>query len=147
MVQDGQRADEARTIFIIEDDENNREFLGVAITTETPYGVLLMGSCTEALARLNEVQTIKPALLLLDYRLPEMTGLEFYDCLHQTAGLENVPALLLTALPLAEEIKQALAERNISVLFKPFQLDDLLGSITQTIQFDSPLLADTRQPV
>jgi hypothetical protein len=46
MAQDVQQS-RAETIVIVEDDEDTREFLTLAITTETPYHILSMGSGAE----------------------------------------------------------------------------------------------------
>ena len=73
MVQ-GRPPPAATTILIVEDDEATREFLTLAITTETPYHVFSLGSATETFQRLNEIQAAKPALLILDYRLASMTA-------------------------------------------------------------------------
>jgi DNA-binding NtrC family response regulator len=59
MAQDVQQS-RAETIVIVEDDEDKREFLTLAITTETPYHILSMGSGSETLQHLDEVQASSP---------------------------------------------------------------------------------------
>ncbi len=136
MTQVGEQA-AGLTILIVEDDEDTLVFLKLALTSETPYGVLLMKSSIETLQRLNEVEAVQPALLLLDYHLPKMTALDLYDHLHARAKLAQVPAIMITADPLCGEIKRALAERNITLLEKPFGLDELFQCIEQTMQLKS----------
>src|SRR5947209_8385396 len=93
-----------------------------ALIQETPYQALLVTSGKQAL---KTVQTLKPNLVLLDYRLPDMNGLEIYDRLHKTKGLENVPAILMSAnMP-----KQRAQQRDIRALSKPFELSELLENI------------------
>jgi|GEM_PF-418757 len=133
MTQVGEQA-AGLTILIVEDDEDTLVFLKLALTSETPYGVLLMKSGIETLQRLNEVEAVQPALLLLDYHLPKMTALDLYDRLHAQAKLAQVPALMITADPLCGEIRRALAERNIALLEKPFGLDELFQRIEQTMK-------------
>ncbi len=133
MVQ-GIPAPATTTILIVEDDEATREFLTLAITTETPYQVFSLGSATETFQRLNEIQAAKPALLILDYRLTSMTALELYDRLYGTAELKNIPTIIITAGHLDEETQRALGERNMQFLEKPFDLNELISCIGQAVQ-------------
>jgi CheY-like chemotaxis protein len=132
MSQNAQRTTD-KTILLVEDDEDTREFLTLAITTETPYHVFSMENGFDVLQRLDEVRVIRPMLLLLDYRLPSMTALDLYEQLHTIAELGNVPALVITADPLDEGTKRMLKERSVALLEKPFNIDDLIHSIEQAI--------------
>jgi CheY-like chemotaxis protein len=134
----------AATILIVEDDEDTREFLTLAITTETPYHVFSLGSATETFQRLNEIQAAKPALLILDYRLTSMTALELYDRLSVTAELKKIPTIIITADHLNEETRRALAARNIRLLEKPFDLNELISCIGQAVQPGDLLVIDTQ---
>jgi DNA-binding NtrC family response regulator len=133
MVQ-GIPAPATTTILIVEDDEDTREFLTLAITTETPYQVFSLGSATETFQRLNEIQAAKPALLIFDYRLTSMTALELYDRLYGTAELKSIPTIIITAGHLDEETQRALVERNMRFLEKPFDLNELISCIGQAVQ-------------
>jgi CheY-like chemotaxis protein len=135
MVQ-GRPPPAATTILIVEDDEATREFLTLAITTETPYPVFSLGSAIETFQRLNEIQAAKPALLILDYRLASMTALELYDRLCGTVELKTIPTLIITADHLDEATQRALAERNMRFLEKPFDLSELISCIRQAVQPD-----------
>src|SRR5258708_37519883 len=104
----------ATTILIVEDDEDTREFLTLAITTETPYHVFSLGSATETFQRLNEIQAARPALLILDYRLNCMTALELYDRVDVITELKNNPTIIITSDHLYEDTQRALAQRNVS---------------------------------
>lgn len=146
MTQVGEQA-AGLTILIVEDDEDTLMFLKLALTSETPYGVLLMKSGIETLQRLNEVKAAQPALLLLDYHLPMMTALDLYDYLHAEAKLAQIPAIMITADPLCEGIRHALAERNIALIEKPFGLDELFQCIEQTMQPDLSSPTESEQTV
>ena len=135
----------ATTILIVEDDEDTREFLTLAITTETPYHVFSLGSATETFQRLNEIQAAKPALLIFDYRLASMTALELYDRLCVTVELKNIPTIIITADHLDEDTQRALAERNIRFLEKPFDLNELISCIGQAVQPGVLLVIDTQE--
>lgn len=115
-----------KTILIVEDDTVVAAFLAAAIEQETPYQALLATSSSQAL---EVVHDRKPNLFLLDYRLPGISGLELYDQFHATRELQDVPALLISAsFPFEEASK-----RNILLIQKPFELDDLLRNIEKLL--------------
>lgn len=113
---------QAKTILVVEDDADIGEFLVQAILTETPYQALLAKDAFQALKVAHDV---KPNLLIFDYQLPHMNGIELYDQFHAMKELEDIPALIISAgLP-----EKEIAKRHITGLHKPLELSDLLNSI------------------
>lgn len=111
-----------KTILLVEDDVNIGEVLVQAIAQETPYMVLLVSDGFEAL---NMARGIKPHLMILDYQLPRMNGIELYDHLHTMPALADVPAIMMSArLP-----EKELGKRNILGMNKPIDLDEFLQAI------------------
>ena len=135
----------AKTILLVEDDEDIRELLLRTFTIETDYEVLALKSDAETIRRLDEVLNLKPVLFLLNYRLPTMTGLELYDILHAQRGLQNVPAIIISAFQLTKSIKRRLQVRDITLLEKPFDLEDFLSFIEQTLLSQQSAIADIRE--
>lgn len=111
-----------KTILLVEDDAAIAELLVQIIVQETPYQVL---SVADGLQALDMVQNIKPDLLLLDYWLPVIHGIELYDRLSAMRGMEQVPTIMLSVNPPLQEIKK----RQITCLRKPFDVDQLLHTI------------------
>lgn len=114
----------AKTILIVDDDGDIASVLAEAISTETPYRAVVAGNASQV-SRL--VQRVKPDLLILDYHLPGLNGIELYDWLHTDPLFENIPALLLTAsqkMPHRE-----ITRRQIIGLGKPIELDEFLATI------------------
>ena len=123
------------TILIVDDDEGIREMLTSLIETETPYHPLVFGSADETLKCMTQIIEAKPILFILDYRLLTMTGLDLYDRLHQHTALGKQPAIMLTAVGRDEHMERATAQRQIEMLTKPFEIEDLLCCIKQTLSY------------
>ena len=85
-----------KLILILEDDPAHGWLLQHLIQHETPYYVLLASNGVEAL---KLVRSLVPHLILLDYTLPGMNGLQVYEQIQAEPGLEQVPAILVTAWP------------------------------------------------
>ena len=115
-----------RIILVIEDDDSIGTFLVEAISQETPYIAMLV---TDGFQALQLVHTIKPCLVITDYRLPNMNGLELYDTLKSMHVLQNTPAILMSAHLPWQEVQK----RNLVGLNKPFELDDLLNTVERLL--------------
>jgi CheY-like chemotaxis protein len=109
-------------ILIVEDDPAIGELLAVAIAYETSYQPVLVSRGQEAL---HAVQEVRPVLLLLNYQLPDMTGVQLYDELHAQPAFATIPAIVISANVPEEELRK----RHLVDIAKPFDLDDLLQTI------------------
>ena len=123
-----QQACTRKTILIVEDDAAIGMFLLEAISQETAYHPLLVPDAFEAL---KAMQGIKPNLILLDYYLPKMNGIELYDQLQASPECANVPVILLTTN--LDKRLEEIEERNLVGLSKPVDLDDLLNTIEKAL--------------
>ncbi len=114
-----------KTILVIEDDASIGELL-VDVLSETSYQTFLVSNGLQALQLVNSV---KPALVITDYRLPNMDGIELYDRLHARQDLADMPTIIMSAYLPVEEVKK----RKLVSLEKPFELDELISTIEQLI--------------
>jgi CheY-like chemotaxis protein len=116
-----------QTILLVEDDADIGEFIAQALNDETPYTILHVVDGKRALEAVNSV---KPALFILDYQLPGMNGIELYDRLHALKELEDIPTLIISAnFPARKDLQQ----RQITFLKKPFDLNELFKAIEQLL--------------
>jgi DNA-binding response OmpR family regulator len=115
-----------KTVLVVEDDIGIGNFLVQAILQETPYQAMLVADGFQAI---KAVTNIRPSLFILDYQLPRMNGIELYDQLHATKGLEHIPAMVISArLP-----RQEIEKRKIIAMSKPLELDDFLNTIEKLL--------------
>ena len=73
------------------------------------------------------LRTVKPDLILLDYSLPGMNGLELYDTIHTVKALKHLPVLIVSAE--TARIQKEIKARQLLQLQKPFDLANLLQAI------------------
>ena|SRR5256885_10020122 len=120
----------AATILVVEDDEDIRELIGLLISTLSAYHYSLVSDAFQAI---HFTKGVKPDLFIVDYRLPAgINGLELYDQLHATPGLEAIPAILVTATRL-EALRADIETRQITAFEKPFDLDAFLLTVQRMI--------------
>ena len=115
---------DVKTVFIVEDDDAIGDLLVQAIEQETSYHAVLASDGFQALKMLR---TVKPDLILLDYSLPGMNGLELYDTIHTVKALKHLPVLIVSAE--TARIQKEIKARQLSQLQKPFELANLFQAI------------------
>ncbi len=115
-----------KTILIVEDDPSIGEMFVQTLADENIYKLLLVTSGAQAL---EVVKKTTPDLLLLDYHLPNMTGLELYDRIHMIPHLSRIPAILITAGVLQYDIQ----DRHMVGMSKPVDINKLLDIIAELL--------------
>jgi two-component system response regulator (stage 0 sporulation protein F) len=114
------------TILIVEDDADIGQFLQQLIEEETPYNTKVID---HGLRALEQAPGINPCLLLLDYRLPGINGVELYDRLQTREDMQGIPTIMMSAtLPVQE-----LEKRGIYQLRKPMDIGSVLRMITHAL--------------
>ena len=71
----------------------------------------------------------KPDIIVTDFQMPIMTGLELVEKLRQNEATKDIPVIMLTARGFAIEDEQKKALRISEFLSKPFSPKELLRSI------------------
>ena len=117
-----------KIVLIVDDDRDVGDILQKIILDQTDYKVVWIA---ESDLVLDAAWYLRPSLLLLDYMLPSIDGLDLYDRLQGMEGMRGVPTVLISAsetLPFEE-----LRARGIYLLKKPFELGDLLDMLAQLL--------------
>jgi FixJ family two-component response regulator len=118
------------TVFIIDDDRGMRQSMQDLVES--------VGLRAESFATgeefLRRKRTNDPSCLVLDVRLPQMSGLDFQRRLAET-GVQ-IPIIFVTAHGDVPMSVRALKSGAVEFLTKPFRDQDLLDAIQQALQRD-----------
>lgn len=82
----------------------------------------------EALTKLNLLNDL--GLILLDWNMPRMDGLEFIQSLRSQSEWADLPVLMMTAENQQTKINEALMAGVSEYIMKPFSLDMLVDKLT-----------------
>ncbi len=74
-----------------------------------------------------------PDLVITDYQMPYMTGLELCEKLREDEQTENIPVVMLTARGFDIEAHEMEAARISGVLSKPFSPREVLAKVEQVL--------------
>ena len=124
------KAADIPTVFIIDDDLSMRR----AIQDLVESVGLLAESFATGGEFLRRGRTTSPSCLVLDVRLPQMSGLDFQNRLAET-GMQ-IPIIFITAHGDVPMSVKALKAGAVEFLTKPFRDQDLLDAIQQALQRD-----------
>jgi len=75
----------------------------------------------------------KPDIIVTDFQMPVMTGLELLEKIRQNEATKDIPAILLTARSFAIEDEQKQYLQISECLSKPFSPKELLRSIEDVL--------------
>ena len=86
----------------------------------------------EAFDRLKEHADVQ--LILLDWNMPEMNGIEFLRAVKDRPGLSKIPVIMLTTESERRKMIEAIEAGAKHYLTKPFQPETLATKILQCVE-------------
>ncbi len=116
-------------ILVAEDERDIRELIGHALRF-AGFEVVLVANGTEAL---EQTASEQPDLVLLDVRMPKLTGYEVCERLKRDPATRSIPVVFLSAKGQESEIEQGLAAGAEAYILKPFGPEDLANQVRQIL--------------
>lgn len=121
---------EEQIVFVVDDDEGIREGLSVLLeTVDLPHRLF-----SSAMEFLESYELSQPGCLVLDIRMPRMSGLDLQLKLADMGS--SLPIIFITGhgdIPMAVE---AMRRGALDFIRKPFREQDLLDSINEALEYD-----------
>jgi two-component system phosphate regulon response regulator PhoB len=124
------KSDGNSTVLIVEDETDLREMLADSLE-QAGYNVLQAGAVTAARQQLDKNV---PDLILLDWMLPDTTGLNWLRQLRRTENYRDLPVIMLTARGEVNDRVSGLDGGADDYLVKPFSLKELLARIRNQLR-------------
>lgn len=118
------------TIFVVDDDDGMRRALGTLLST-VGYKTAVFSLPREFLA---QFKADEPGCLILDIRMPQMSGLEVQQQLNRAGAM--LPVIFITGHGDVPMAVQAMKEGAFQFIQKPFREQELLDHINHALQFD-----------
>lgn len=112
---------------IIDDSRAIRRILGAAIR-DLGFDVAEAGNGKEALETLAALAA-PPGLILVDWNMPEMNGLEFVTELRRNAAYSGSKVMMVTTETAIEQMAEALEAGADEYLMKPFTKEAVLDKL------------------
>jgi CheY-like chemotaxis protein len=122
------------SVLVVEDESETNQLLCALLASR---GMACEG-VLEGKQALDAARQRRPAAILLDLMLPDMSGFEMYEQLRRTGSLRRIPCIVVTALD-DEATRQRSQQLGADgFLTKPFQPQELVTQVQE-------VLADARE--
>lgn len=126
-----------RRVLVIDDEPQIRKLLRISLERKE-YEVYESASGFEGL---QDIQTVRPDIILLDLGLPDMDGSQ---ALAELRSWSDIPVIVLSVRDLERDIVSLLDAGADDYLTKPFNVGELLARMNASLRRSRPSL---REPV
>lgn len=117
-------------ILIAEDEKDIRELVGFTLT----FGGYRVVEASNGAEAVEKATGELPDLILLDVRMPKMTGYEACRTLKATKETRHIPVVFLSAKGQEAEVQEGISLGAIAYILKPFAPNDLLEQVAKFLK-------------
>lgn len=119
-----------KTVLVVEDEIDVRIFASKVLEMEG-YNVLKVGNAEDGLGLLNQNNV---ALVLVDLRLPVLSGLWLLETIKSTPKISAIPVIILTASAEASQRERALGMGAVDYLVKPISAGGIRKAVARVLR-------------
>ena len=113
------------SILIVDDEPNNLKVLH-NLLTQNDYDVR---AARDGKTAIEAAKATQPDLILMDIKMPSMTGYEACEILKQDEDLADIPVIFISALNNVNDIVKAFQVGGVDYVTKPFQFEEVLARV------------------
>jgi len=118
-------------ILVAEDETDIRELIAFSLINIGGFDVVKAKNGAEAV---EKAQAELPDLILMDVRMPQMTGYEACAGLKKIPETQDIPVVFLSAKGQDQEIQQGLKLGAVEYILKPFAPDELTDQVRDILE-------------
>jgi DNA-binding response OmpR family regulator len=119
-----------RTVVVVDDEADIRELLNYNLRKEG----FIVKSFSNPIPSIDYLQNHSPDVILSDWLMPEMDGLEFCRKLKMSKKFKDIPLIMITCKSDETDIVTALEIGADDYLIKPFRIKELITRIKKIIR-------------
>lgn len=119
------------TLLVVDDDKFQHKIIGSVLKNQD-FNLLFATSGIEAL---EMIQKKRPGLIIMDFMMPEMNGVEVVQHIKAMPDFSRIPILMMTGKSDKAIVVDSLKAGAVGFIVKPIDRDLLLDRIKQTFTF------------
>jgi CheY-like chemotaxis protein len=116
-------------ILIAEDERDIRELVSFSLQ----FGGFVVVQATNGAEAVEQAQKEMPDLILMDVRMPRMTGYEACRQMKSIPDIRDIPVVFLSAKGQESEIQTGLEAGAEEYILKPFAPDELVKQVQMVL--------------
>lgn len=117
-------------ILVAEDERDIRELIVFSLQ----FAGFEVVSASNGAEAVELAASERPDLILMDVRMPRMTGYQACEAIKQIPETQNTPVIFLSAKGQESEIQEGLGAGATKYILKPFAPDDLTLQVKQVLE-------------
>ncbi len=117
------------TLLVVDDDEFQHKIIGAVLKNEN-YHLLFASTGLEAL---NSLRKTRPDLIMMDFMMPGMDGVEVVQQIKAVPNFAEIPILMMTGKSDKAIVMESLKAGATSFIVKPIERSILLDRIQQIL--------------
>src|SRR5262245_10226134 len=116
------------TILVVDDEDSNRRILE-QILARSGYTVK---TATDGSAALKKLDTLRPDLIILDYMMPEVTGMDTLKELRKRE--DDTPVIMITAYGTVDRAVEAMQAGAYDFITRPFKSEHIALVVRKALE-------------
>lgn len=116
-------------VLVVDDSPAQRHYVGDCLARQG----FEVATAEDGKVALAKAHAIRPALIVSDYEMPNMTGFELVHALRRDPELRQIPVIMLTARDSKRDMAQMRAAGASAYLVKPFSQDKCIALVERTL--------------
>jgi DNA-binding response OmpR family regulator len=120
-------------ILIAEDERDIRDLIAFTLRFDG-HEVIATGNGLEAYETTLSLKDSPPDLILMDVRMPRMTGYEACERIKAEESIKHIPVVFLSAKGQESEVQTGLAAGATEYILKPFAPDQLTARVREILE-------------
>lgn len=120
-----------KKVMFIDDEEHLLLIMKMNLERTGHYEVMTLPGADENI--ISQVREFKPDVILLDIRMPLMSGDQVCRLLHENDATKHIPVISLSALDTDKDREMMYEAGAVEHLVKPIEKDALIAKIEQIL--------------
>jgi two-component system, chemotaxis family, chemotaxis protein CheY len=120
------------TVCVVEDEKVSRTMI---IELLKKIGINKIVASTNGQIALEKLKTQKPDLIISDWHMPVMDGLEFFQAVKKEKALEGTPFLMVTVEDSKEKVVEALKLGIRDYIVKPLHKSSFESKVKTLLKY------------
>jgi CheY-like chemotaxis protein len=117
-------------ILVAEDERDIRELINFTLV----YAGHKVTQAANGAEALELAPQVKPDLIMMDVRMPKMTGYEACRQMKQIDEIKHIPVVFLSAKGQDEEVQTGIEAGAVEYILKPFAPEDLARRVSEILK-------------
>lgn len=121
------------TILVIEDDKNLKRLIKSHLEN---FGFERIQEADDGNSAFQIMSQINIGLIIADWHMPGMDGLDFYSLMKNKDDFKNIPFLMITGEAKKEKVIEAFTSGIKNYIIKPFEAEDLERKVRKLLHLE-----------